>query len=117
MTLTGIRPVTEAVASVVPSSEQAARSIPGQPAVPQQATAQAEVNKADLELAVEQMTRMAKIFNTNLEFSTHEHTGRIVVRVIDNESGQVLREIPPQKLLDAAASIQQALGLIFDERA
>lgn len=80
-------------------------------------TPQPEVSRAELDQAIEQLTRTAKAFNTNLQFATHEATGRIMVKVVDNDTGQVVREIPPQKLLDAAASVQQALGLIFDERA
>lgn len=117
MTLTGIRPVSDLSTGLGTAT---AADLPGRPSGQTEAAPdmqQAEVNRAELERAVEQMTRTARIFHTNLEFSTHEETGRILVRVIDNDTGQVVREIPPQKLLDAAASIQQALGLLFDERA
>lgn len=72
------------------------------------------LNWADLDRAVEGLNKTARAFATNLQFSTHEETGRIVVKVIDSESGEVVREIPPERVLAIAASIQETLGLMLD---
>ena len=36
------------------------------------------------------------IRNIGLEFSVHEQTGRIKVTVLDKETGEMIREVPPQ---------------------
>lgn len=74
------------------------------------------LNRADLDRAVEGLNKTARAFATNLQFSTHEETGRIVVRVIDSETGEVVREIPPERVLAIAASIQEMLGLMLDRK-
>lgn len=51
-----------------------------------------------------------------LEFSVHEKTKDIIVRVIDTETKEVIREIPPEKILDLVASILEMAGLLVDER-
>ena len=51
-----------------------------------------------------------------LEFSVHEKTKDIIVRVIDAETKEVIREIPPEKILDLVANILEMAGLLVDER-
>ncbi|MBC7087511.1 MAG: flagellar protein FlaG [Tissierellales bacterium] len=52
----------------------------------------------------------------HFEFEVHERTGRIMVRLIDNESKEVIKEIPPEKILDLVASIWDLVGILVDER-
>lgn len=68
-----------------------------------------QVNQWVLE-AKEVMQRV----NTQLTFKKHEGTGRILVELIDVESHEVLREIPPEKMLDIIAGIWEWSGLIID---
>ncbi|MDQ6422500.1 flagellar protein FlaG [Paenibacillus sp. LHD-117] len=53
---------------------------------------------------------------TNLEFSVHEKTKMIAVKVLDSESGEVLREIPPEKTLDFVAKLWEMAGILIDEK-
>ncbi|CAM4477054.1 flagellar protein FlaG [Paenibacillus endophyticus] len=51
-----------------------------------------------------------------IERSVHEATNHIVYKVKDKESGEVIREIPEEKLLDAAALLMELTGILIDER-
>jgi len=42
----------------------------------------------------------------SLEFTTHENTNKTVINVVDQASGEVVRQIPPEEIL----SLQQKLG-------
>lgn len=55
--------------------------------------------------------------NVNLQFSVHEATGRTVVKVTDQESGKLIREIPPEQVLELAVRIEEMIGLLFDKKA
>jgi len=50
------------------------------------------------------------------EFSIHEQTKQIMVKVLDSETNEVIREIPPEKILDMVAKMWELAGLIVDER-
>lgn len=50
------------------------------------------------------------------EFSIHERTKEIMVKVIDSETDKVIREIPPEKILDLVATIWEMVGILVDER-
>ncbi|HEY8345002.1 MAG TPA: flagellar protein FlaG [Bacillota bacterium] len=65
---------------------------------------------------VRQLNETLRIFDKRLRFDIHEETRRIMVKVINAETEEVLREIPPEKILDLVASIEKAIGLIVDER-
>jgi len=56
------------------------------------------------------------VYDKRFEFSIHEETKHIVVKVIDVATDEVIREIPPEKILDLVASLWKISGLIVDER-
>lgn len=74
-------------------------------------------NPAEVERVTESLNRMLQAFNTSLRFTIHEETGEIMVRVIETDTGEVIREIPPKQVLDAYALMARALGLLLDQRA
>lgn len=56
------------------------------------------------------------IYDRRFEFSIHEKTKEIMVKVIDVNTDQVIREIPPEKILDMVAAIWEAVGIFVDEK-
>jgi len=51
-----------------------------------------------------------------LSFTFHKETKNLVVKVIDPDTNKVVREIPPEELLDLAAKIQEMLGFLIDKK-
>lgn len=51
------------------------------------------------------------------EISVHKDTKAIMVKVFDKNTGDLIREIPSEKLLDVAANMMELNGLLFDEKA
>ena len=72
-----------------------------------------EVPKADLDRALEQLTRMARESRRNLRFSVDESSGRTVITVINAATDEVVRQIPSQEILELARNMKQ-LGLLID---
>lgn len=54
--------------------------------------------------------------DTRFEFSIHEQTKEIMVKIINNETNEVVKEIPPEKILDLVAKMWEMAGIIVDER-
>lgn len=54
--------------------------------------------------------------NTRVERSVHEKTHRIVYKIVDNDSGELVREIPEEKLLDMAAKLMELNGILIDKK-
>jgi len=56
------------------------------------------------------------LHDVDLQFSVHEASGQIVVTVVDETTGKVIREIPSPELLALASKIDETIGLVFDQR-
>lgn len=54
---------------------------------------------------------------TDLSIEVHRGTGKIMVQVISKTDGKVIREIPPEELLDLAAKMEEVVGAIFNKNA
>jgi flagellar protein FlaG len=66
--------------------------------------------------AIEKANKVALGRNTSFRFSVHEATKRISVKVLDKETNEVIREIPPEKVLDMVARMWEMAGIIVDEK-
>lgn len=53
---------------------------------------------------------------TRFEFKVHEKTEQIIVRVIDKNTNEIIREIPPEKILDMIAKMWELAGFFLDEK-
>ena len=56
-------------------------------------------------------------FKSRLRFSIHEKTKDIMVEIIDIDTKEVIREIPPKMIKDLIANILEAVGLLIDKKA
>ncbi|NOU95091.1 flagellar biosynthesis protein FlaG [Paenibacillus sp. LMG 31456] len=54
--------------------------------------------------------------NTTFEYLVHKQTQQIVIKVLDKESGELIREIPPEKNLDFISKLMEKAGLFVDQR-
>lgn len=67
--------------------------------------------------AINSVEESLRIFTQKVNFSVDKDTGRFLIKVIDSESGDVIREIPPERVLKISQQIKEILGLLFDEKA
>jgi flagellar protein FlaG len=66
--------------------------------------------------SVAKANKELEYFNRRLEYSIHEGTKEIMVKVINSETNEVIREIPPEKILNMIAKLWELVGLMVDER-
>ncbi|MEI2394486.1 flagellar protein FlaG [Paenibacillus phytohabitans] len=53
---------------------------------------------------------------TSLEISIHEKTHALMVKVMNKETGELIREVPPEKTLDLVAKMMEIAGILIDEK-
>jgi len=73
-----------------------------------------EVSPGKVKSAVDDINKQIK--NTRCSFKYHEETNRISITVIDKDTDEVIKEIPPEKTLDMIAKAWELAGLMVDER-
>lgn len=75
-----------------------------------------QLQPGELAKVVDKLNETARIFNYALHFEMSEGK-QVVVKVVDTVSGQIVREIPPERMLEAFNRMEAALGLLIDLRA
>lgn len=68
-----------------------------------------EIPKRVVETAVEQMKDFAQVMSRQLQFDVDEDSGRTVVRVLDKDSGDVIRQIPSDEILALARHMKELM--------
>jgi flagellar protein FlaG len=72
---------------------------------------------ASVEQVVTQLQDHVQSVHRELRFKVDENTGQTVVRVVDQETGRLIRQIPNQNVLDLNAFLQSISGLLLREQA
>lgn len=52
---------------------------------------------------------------SHIRFAEHQDTQRLMVQVLDDSTGEVLRTIPTKEMLDLAARISEMIGIFLDK--
>ena len=71
-----------------------------------------EVDQITLESAMSNMN--SRIKKTRCEYDFDDPTNTITVKVYDKDTGDLIREVPPEKSLEAIKKIWEIAGLIVD---
>lgn len=69
-----------------------------------------------VENVVEDMNDIVEKVREHLQFKVHEDTNRLMVQIIDLSTREVLKELPPEEMLDLSARIQEMVGILIDEK-
>ena len=75
-----------------------------------------EPNERLVRMAVDKANKQMMSRETSLQFEAYDRTGDMIVRIIDTNTKEVIREIPSKKILDMVANMLEMAGLLVDER-
>lgn len=103
--------------AVTPQSSSAPFDLADKPKVEAVAKSSGEPKRDELEQAVTDIREFVQASQRKLDFSIDDSTGRVVVKVIATDSGDVIRQIPSETALKLAQSLSQASSLLFDDKA
>jgi len=76
--------------------------------------AESKFTRENLDDAVEMLNATAKAINNRIAFSVDEKTDRVVMRVVDVDNNEIIREIPPKEMIRLAAQIKDMIGMFVD---
>jgi flagellar protein FlaG len=78
------------------------------------AGAEEQMDAAELESTLEGINEYLIEIGSSLNFIYDEASGRSAVQVLDDK-GEIIRQLPPQELLDVYARIRNIVGILLDE--
>ena len=73
------------------------------------------------QLANDQIRKAVEKLNERMShseavFGIHEKTNRLTIKIVDKETKELIKELPPEKTLDMIAKAWELAGLLVDER-
>jgi flagellar protein FlaG len=91
------------------------------PRSPQEAAEQQkkseEETRRKVQEGVRNLNEFVKPYNTSLSFSVDEESGRLVVKVTDDETKEVIRQLPSEEALALAKALDKLKGLLIHQKA
>lgn len=76
-----------------------------------------KTEKARINRIAEALESYIRSVKRELNIQVHDETGNIMVRVISQEDGKVIREIPSKEILDLAAKLDEMTGMLLNASA
>ncbi|MFU0789769.1 flagellar protein FlaG [Cerasibacillus sp. JNUCC 74] len=74
------------------------------------------MTKNNIKTAVTKLNEFIEPLRTDLQFTYHEKLGEYYVKVINPLTKEVIKEIPPKKMLDMYADMAEFMGILIDEK-
>ncbi|MCC6443737.1 MAG: flagellar protein FlaG [Armatimonadetes bacterium] len=108
----------------VPADIQKRSDLPSPEAVPptqrvdKEATRKAapEDDQRLLQEAIGKMNNTLETFDVQAQFSIDDRAKEVVVKIMNTRTHEVIRQIPPEHVLEMAASLREKLGLLLDRK-
>lgn len=75
-----------------------------------------EQNLAEIKADSQQLQKMSEMVDgRKLQFNVNKELGSVVVKIVDSNTNQVLKEIPSEDMQKLKLRIRKAIGNLFDE--
>jgi len=78
---------------------------------------QGPVDRAALDRAAARIGEMLDATDPRLKIEVDAETERVVVKVVQQDSGKIIRQIPPEELLELEKHLSHLKGLLLQEQA
>lgn len=74
-------------------------------------------NKDEVSAAVNSVRTYIEPINSALEFSLNDDTDQIVVKIVDRETKEVIRQMPSEEMIALAKALDSLKGLFVKQNA
>lgn len=72
--------------------------------------------KENIQQVINGLNKFLEPNNTHLKFELHDELNEYYVTIVNNQTNEVVREIPSKKVLDIYAAMTEFLGFIVDKK-
>lgn len=100
----------------VASRAAAPAAIPIAPSTQAEPTSAQAISPEQLKAAVDSVREYVRPINNSIEFSINEDVHKVVVKVVDNNTKEVIRQIPSEEMIAIAKALDSIKGLLLRQR-
>lgn len=76
-----------------------------------------KIGEKDIQKAVDKLNKLFEGTSTHVESETVGKTRRVCIRIVNTETKEVIRELPPKKIVEMIDKLCEMAGIMVDERA
>lgn len=105
--------VIEQVKAKGPATNQQTKDL-AEEAIKEKAASDVKLSTATRDTALRQLKEQLK--NTSLEISYNDDVNRFSVAVLDNNTKEVIKEIPSKEMIEILQRTKELIGMMIDER-
>ncbi len=73
------------------------------------------ISNQEIDTALEQIQTMMDLRNRSVQFTRDSESGSNVIKVVDSQSGDVIRQMPAEELLAFMRNLTRMIGTFIDE--
>ncbi|MBI6872728.1 flagellar protein FlaG [Clostridium aciditolerans] len=76
-----------------------------------------KVSVKDIEKAVDKLNKLFEDKATHVEYEVYGKRRDITIKIIDNDTKKVIKEVPPKKIIDMVNKLCELAGVFVDDKA
>ena len=61
---------------------------------------------------LQEVLQISDVLNQKVKFSVDTDSNRVIVRIVDKETNEVIRELPPEALVKLHKKMKEAMGIL-----
>jgi flagellar protein FlaG len=73
------------------------------------------VKERDFNETIDSVNQYVEMFNNKVSF-TIDNKSREIIHVYDNETGDLIRQIPPKEMIELVDKLEEVAGIIFNNK-
>lgn len=76
-----------------------------------------QYSEADVSKAVDKLNKLLEDNPTHVEYEVYGKFRDITIRIVDDNTKEVIQEIPPRKIIDMVDKLCELAGIMIDKKA
>lgn len=89
---------------------------PGNGMTPAELQQESNYSKAEISKEIASLNKWLESKESHLQFVLHAKLNEYYVQVVNNDTNEVMKEIPSKKVMDLVANLYEKLGFIVDKK-
>lgn len=73
-----------------------------------------DMDEEELEVIQETLNQALEKINIGLQFTKNEDSDKLVVKVLNKDTEEVIRQIPPEAMIEMAQKLEELSGVLID---
>jgi len=76
-----------------------------------------KIDKGKIQKSVDDLNKLLEKQSTHAEYKVHKYFGDVIIKIVDDRTNKVIKEIPPEKILDMVQKMYEMDGVFVNKKA